>query len=308
MKTNKFAQLVKRGLSVKSLMTLTESEINVLHKLYEEKKKVCPKCKKEVCECKVSKKKIETKEAQKVTTSYIKYTPAEVAASKSTGVPLGNVKIEPDGSMNVYPENEGEIKENKKSKAKNPWAICTSSVGRKDKKKYEKCVKDVKKSMNENKLPFDRILENKILSLLEKHTKPSMKKGELMNLIGKKRMNLPIGKLGSIGIAEEEETKTKPKPKVKPKDKPKPHDPFRPSPDKQPAPKAKKKETKEAFMDAPAPVKEPKKIPTVKPGERPTKKPLDPFRPSPDKQPAPKARKRLPSWLTFDSLGIKFKK
>jgi hypothetical protein len=27
----------------------------------------------------------------------------------------------------------------------NPWAICTSSVGREDKAKYEKCVKDVKK-------------------------------------------------------------------------------------------------------------------------------------------------------------------
>ena len=27
----------------------------------------------------------------------------------------------------------------------NPWAICTSSVGREDKEKYEKCVKSVKK-------------------------------------------------------------------------------------------------------------------------------------------------------------------
>lgn len=32
--------------------------------------------------------------------------------------------------------------ENKKN---NPWAICTSSVGREDKEKYEACVKDVKK-------------------------------------------------------------------------------------------------------------------------------------------------------------------
>ena len=27
----------------------------------------------------------------------------------------------------------------------NPWAICTESVGREDKEKYEKCVKSVKK-------------------------------------------------------------------------------------------------------------------------------------------------------------------
>lgn len=33
---------------------------------------------------------------------------------------------------------EGETKSN-------PWAICTSSVGREDKEKYEKCVKDIKK-------------------------------------------------------------------------------------------------------------------------------------------------------------------
>lgn len=28
----------------------------------------------------------------------------------------------------------------------NPWAVCTSQVGRGDKGKYEKCVMDVKKS------------------------------------------------------------------------------------------------------------------------------------------------------------------
>ena len=27
----------------------------------------------------------------------------------------------------------------------NPWAICTDSVGREDKEKYERCVKSVKK-------------------------------------------------------------------------------------------------------------------------------------------------------------------
>ena len=27
----------------------------------------------------------------------------------------------------------------------NPWAICTASIGREDKEKYEKCVMDVKR-------------------------------------------------------------------------------------------------------------------------------------------------------------------
>jgi len=34
--------------------------------------------------------------------------------------------------------------EAKKGKAVNPWAVCTKSVGREDKDKYEKCVMDVK--------------------------------------------------------------------------------------------------------------------------------------------------------------------
>jgi hypothetical protein len=38
----------------------------------------------------------------------------------------------------------GVIKESEKSKD-NPWAICTASVGREDKAKFEKCVMDVKK-------------------------------------------------------------------------------------------------------------------------------------------------------------------
>ncbi len=32
----------------------------------------------------------------------------------------------------------------KKGKAVNPWAICTASVGREDKDKYESCIKKVK--------------------------------------------------------------------------------------------------------------------------------------------------------------------
>jgi len=33
----------------------------------------------------------------------------------------------------------------------NPWAICTESVGREDKDKYERCVFDVKKNKKNKK-------------------------------------------------------------------------------------------------------------------------------------------------------------
>ena len=44
-------------------------------------------------------------------------------------------------------------KKHKKKKKVNPWAICTAQVGRKNKKKYEKCVKAIKrKSLKEQDL------------------------------------------------------------------------------------------------------------------------------------------------------------
>jgi len=43
------------------------------------------------------------------------------------------------------PPGQGiETEAKKKSKAVNPWAVCTESVGREDKEKYERCVLDVK--------------------------------------------------------------------------------------------------------------------------------------------------------------------
>jgi len=55
---------------------------------------------------------------------------------------------------------EGNLEGNKpmyESTKNNPWAICTSSVGREDKEKFESCVKDVKKEYNidENLLESD---------------------------------------------------------------------------------------------------------------------------------------------------------
>jgi len=44
---------------------------------------------------------------------------------------------------------------------KNPWAICTASVGREDKEKYEKCVRDIKKKegIEENTLDDETLSE-----------------------------------------------------------------------------------------------------------------------------------------------------
>jgi len=82
---------------------------------------------------------------------------------------------------------EGELLEKKKGKSKkkktkirkkpNPWAICTAEVGRDNEKKYERCVKGVKKqhdikkeSLKESKLSKNPDLERDLRDLEEKNT------------------------------------------------------------------------------------------------------------------------------------------
>lgn len=116
------------------------------------------------------------------------------------------------GKTSVTPM-ESEMKEGKKkSKKYNPWVICTSSVGREDKKKYEKCVMDVKESIREGKDPINLFLEEKIVSLLEKHIQPKITKREFLQMIL--------------------ESETKEKQKTREKEKDTPSKPNRTKPDK----------------------------------------------------------------------------
>jgi len=293
MKTNKYANLVKFGLTPKTLMTLSESDISKLHRNLIEGKK-------------------ETKEETKQTVVQSTYDTSNTDDQKKLA--QKGVKVDPttkkitlnNGRKSVSKSdviNDGEMSEAKKKTVKkqepNPFAICHSQVGPKKTRKFERCVKAVKEAISENKNPFDVILENKILSLVEKHLNPKMTKGELMNLLGRKIVN-ESGTKEKEAPVKDPGTKTPAKPKTK--------DPFKPEPHKQPKPKAhhKKHETKEAVMDAPAPTKKPKVDPGTKTPSKPKTK--DPFRPEPHKQPNPKAKKRIPSWLTFNNLGIKFKK
>lgn len=73
-------------------------------------------------------------------------------------------------------KEEGEYMEEEKKKP-NPWAICTSQVGREDKDKYEKCVQSVKdqydikkENLQESKMPRNPDLERDLDDLQEKDT------------------------------------------------------------------------------------------------------------------------------------------
>jgi len=49
-----------------------------------------------------------------------------------------------------WPDKKRSREDLEEEKENNPWAICTASVGREDKEKYEKCVKSVKKQNKNN--------------------------------------------------------------------------------------------------------------------------------------------------------------
>jgi hypothetical protein len=287
MKTNKFTELINFGLSQKTLMTLSENEINTLHKNLVEGKKT------------------ETKEQGTTTTGQ----GVTAVSSKNPNAPTIAKNLNKQG-VNVQMTEKEETDE--KSQPKNPWAICHAQLGPKKTAKFERCVKQVKKSISEGKNPFSVILENKIVSLLEKHVQPKMMKKELLDLIGKNKMKKPIGKMSSLGMMENdiETAPTKPvtKPGTKTPPKPEPFDPFKPKPGTNPNPKAKKKKTETKEADAPtiAPTK-----PVTKPGTKtpPKPEPFDPFKPKPGTNPNPKAKtkNKLPNWLSFKNLGLNLK-
>jgi hypothetical protein len=109
----------------------------------------------------------------------------------------------------------GEQTEGKKTKKKkyNPWAVCTASVGRKSKKKFEDCVMGVKKKLKEGRNPYEYLIESKMEEIVENNLSPKMTKGEIMSIIAEKKMMMkkPISR-GTVlgGEMEEGDTKTAP--------------------------------------------------------------------------------------------------
>jgi hypothetical protein len=254
MKLNKkVVDLISEGFKANTLKNMTESQIDILHKRISESNKKEQKEQSGV-----------VKQTKTVTTTKIPRNVAQTQGVDIANKGMVNVKTDTAGNVNVAELSERKV---------NPWAVCTDSVGRKDKQKYERCVQDVKKKNKgnldlgeEKNLKEDLFLEEKILNLVKNYIEPKISKKEFLS------------------VMESEETKTKEKPDVKEKPgtksptREKPFDPYKPAPHKQPKPKAKvkKSETKEEVMDAP--VKNRIKS------------------------------KGLPQMLKFKSLGIKFKK
>jgi hypothetical protein len=253
-------KLMDMGFKAETLASLTESQLVKLYRKLNEGKK-------------------ETKEqVTPVTKTSLKI---GTGGGSLPPNPKGyNVTKTTTGEVMATPK-ESEMKEGKgKSKKYNPWAICTSTVGRKDKKKYERCVMGIKKAVKEGRDPSELFLENKIVSLLERSIQPKISKKEFLDMIRESETQTPV-KPKDPTVNPGETTKRRLS-----------------SPNPIPGSKVERKvETKEQSSPTIAPPKEKEK----------TKTPSTPYRAKPGVKPAPKAgKKSVPSWLKWNDLGINF--
>lgn len=323
MKLNrKVVDLINEGFKSKELLGFNETQINQLHERMVGKKENKEGVTTQIQQTKVTTATPDTakKEAIPVKDGYASIDPKtgglvvkmplnqgkkekkeKVIKEKEVEEIDVNITDDPDATADGMGIFEKELEESQNKI--NPWAICTKQLGdkfgtterhlwtAKQKNKYESCVKQIKKE-NKGKIEENLFIEQKILNLVQKYVEPKMTKKDLISLVERKQSNSPATK--------PKEAPTKPDKTTSPKEKP--FDPYKPKPTPNPNPKASG-ETKESN----APATKPKEAPT-KPGTKtpPKEKPFDPFKPKPTPNPNPKAK--VPNWLSFKKLGIKFKK
>jgi hypothetical protein len=157
-KKKNLLEMRKLGFTNKTLSLMTESQVvMILEKI----------------------KKSETKEAEQTTKKITKVLPQDPLPPETTLQQAMAIGKKTDGvtktvdtkKLNLAKDtkspsdiaDDAELTENKKKKKKyNPWAVCTSSVGRKNKKKYEDCVMGVKKKIKEGRNPYEYLIESKM--------------------------------------------------------------------------------------------------------------------------------------------------
>jgi len=327
MKNNKIKQLMERGLSHKLLLTMNEGQINQLHKMMVgEQVKGSVMLKKGIDPKEYTDKGInvtviekELEEDADLDDSAEKDSNYDPYAGNSIGNDDGPSSDDGFGGGN---DGMGMMEEKDSSKA---FAICHSQVGPKKSRKWERCVREIKKQLKEGKNPYLPIMEAALAKMVEKHISPKMTKSELINTLSEQGIITRPFKNSMIGFVDETKmdksnkntyvskketmeqgTKTAPtrvKPGTKEKEKPGKMDPFK-NPKHQPKPKAEKID-EQGTKTAP---------PVVKPGTKEKPKTSDPFK-NPKHQPKPKASTeapkmgtvKIPDYLEFDQLKIDFK-
>lgn len=250
---NKAFQLIEKGLSTETVSKLSENEISVLHKkLLSEVTMVSAQDSTTIAKLQADRKPYEVyekelEEDQDVTLGNV--TKGEISQDPKQVQNWDGTDDDSNPSSPAHDQEgavESEMKEGRKKKTKtNPWAICTAQLGNefgtrerhlwsaKEKNKYERCVKDVKKSLKEGKNPVSLFLEQEIIKIVERNLPPKITKGELMKY-----------------IKEDGPAVAPTKPKEKPGTKEKPGKPTRPMrPGKNPHPGEKESPRAEDAKD-----------------------------------------------------------
>jgi hypothetical protein len=224
MKINKKAlRLIDKGLSANTVSKLDESQIDVLYKkLFVEQINVSKTDTEMITKLKSEKKPFqvyekELEEEEEVTVDPNKETetqdPKQVGPSSDDG--FGD---ETDG-MGMF---EG------KSTAS---SICHSQVGPKKSRKWERCVREIKKQLGEGKNPVSLFLENEIMRIVERNIPPRITKGDLVKY---------LSEAGPATAPSKPKTSPTTKPGA-PDKKPRPSHPGKnPNPGEKESPKAKK--------------------------------------------------------------------
>jgi len=282
MKTNiKSLELIEKGMTAKTVSKLTESQINILHsKLVVE----------EVTQQTTTTYNIPDSELTKgaavpappagkkmviqKTPTGIKATPTDEMSEEEEVTLDPNKDTETQDPKQVGPSSDdgfgdetdgmGMFESKKKNKS-NPYSICHSQVGPKKSRKWERCVREVKKQLGEGKNPVSLFLENEIMKIVERNILPRITKGDLIKHLNEEE-NFATKHLQSFGKKSSPKVKkevdeqnpspapttkpapTKPGTKTPPKQRPS-HPGKNPNPGENPSPKAKKTSPEKAKND-----------------------------------------------------------
>ena len=240
MKINtKALELIEKGLSSKTVSKLDESQINTLHaKLLGEQVEEIPSKKsykvgQEGGNLPPSPKGYNVK---KTPTGDVVATPNESELEEDVEVTSDpNKETETQDPKQVGPSSDDGFGDETDGMGmfegkSTPASICHSQVGPKKSRKWERCVKEVKKQLGEGKNPVSLFIENQIMNIVEKNLPPRITKGDLVKYLSEAPSTAPS------------KPKTSPttKPGV-PDKKPRPSHPGKnPNPGEKESPKAKK--------------------------------------------------------------------
>jgi hypothetical protein len=268
MRTKKISFLMENGLPSKFLINLSDKQVDNLYTKYlgEEVKATTMVSSKNPNASQIAKK-LNDDGISVTMTEMGEDADLDDSAEKESGFdPYAGNSV---GNDNGPSSNDGynnaadgfDILENKKKSKDNPWAVCTSQMGKEfgttersdwskpQMAKYERCVKDVKKSIKEGNNPYESLLESHIIKLVKKHI------NENMQLVSFKKLDKPVGKMYTSKKSnpmEAAEPAVKPRtapPKTKPGVKPSKPNPYQP-PKETPKEKPRAQDYKSMFISA----------------------------------------------------------